>query len=155
MEWALPPVIKIYEALGAIADGRVKLDSDTAKVYSSSGNKHYDVIYDAEAKAISSNDNGSYWQGYLGYPAIAFLMAKQIISHDPKVGEWLKGFHWKDINTQFKNDFAQTENYIRDEMVKRGADLKKFDQYKEKVVEDLTQLKLSKLKTKAQPPKGY
>jgi hypothetical protein len=37
--WKLPPIIKVYEALGCIADGRIHVDGDSAKVYSSSGNK--------------------------------------------------------------------------------------------------------------------
>jgi hypothetical protein len=35
MKWQHPPIIKIYEALGAIADGRVEINGMTAKVYSS------------------------------------------------------------------------------------------------------------------------
>jgi hypothetical protein len=35
MKWRHPPLIKIYEALGAIADGRVEVNGMTAKVYSS------------------------------------------------------------------------------------------------------------------------
>jgi hypothetical protein len=80
MKWKTPPDTKIYEALGTVADGRVKVEGNTAKVFSSSGNKHYDVEYDPKASAIMANDNGSYWNGYLGYPAIAFLMATNVIT---------------------------------------------------------------------------
>jgi hypothetical protein len=62
--WARPPIIKMYEALGAIGDQRVHVDGATAKVFSSSGNKHYTVRYDRENGAITANDNGSYWVGY-------------------------------------------------------------------------------------------
>src|ERR1700733_3253094 len=62
MKWKQPPVIKIYEALGAVADGRVEVSGDTAKVYSSTGNKFYDVTYDPAEQAIMTNDNGSYWK---------------------------------------------------------------------------------------------
>ncbi len=34
MKWKHPPIIKIYEALGAVADGRVKISGDSAQVYS-------------------------------------------------------------------------------------------------------------------------
>lgn len=74
MKWKLPPKIKIYKALGVIGDARIKLDSDKAIFTSSEGNKKYDVMYSKEENAIMANDNGSYWQSYLGYPAIAFLM---------------------------------------------------------------------------------
>jgi len=46
MKWKHPPIIKIYEALGSVADGRVEVSGNTAKVFSSSGNKFYVVSYD-------------------------------------------------------------------------------------------------------------
>jgi hypothetical protein len=39
MLWQPTPRVKIYEALGAVVDGRVHIDDVTARVYSSSGNK--------------------------------------------------------------------------------------------------------------------
>ena len=75
MKWKVPPRVKVYEALGAIADGRVMEVSEMgARVKSSEGNKIYTVTYRVETNTINANDNGSYWQGYMGYPAIAFLM---------------------------------------------------------------------------------
>ena len=47
-KWKLPPRIKIFEALGAISDGRIKINGNTAKVVSSSGNKEYSVEYKPE-----------------------------------------------------------------------------------------------------------
>lgn len=62
MKWTQPPISKIYEAIGAVADGRVEVDGNTAKVYSSSRKKYYDVFYDPSKKAIMTNDNGSFWK---------------------------------------------------------------------------------------------
>jgi len=76
----MPPKVKIYEALGAVADGRVVVGNDNGEVSSSSGNKKYVVRWDAKNKAIMTNDNGTYWQGYLGYPAIAYLMACLVLN---------------------------------------------------------------------------
>ncbi|HEX7651537.1 MAG TPA: hypothetical protein VF439_02360 [Candidatus Paceibacterota bacterium] len=112
MKWEMPPDIKIYEALGAVADGRVEADGNAAKVYSSSGNKYYDVAYDAAEGAIMANDNGSYWKGYLGYPAIAYLMSTGVLPYDESLGALMKGVAWKDINTKFKNDFDKTLAFI-------------------------------------------
>jgi len=67
VKWKLPPIVKAYEALGAIGDGRVKLlDERRALVTSSAGDKTYEVETSADGREISSNDNASYWQGYLG-----------------------------------------------------------------------------------------
>jgi hypothetical protein len=94
MKWKLPPRIKIYEALGCIADGRMEVEGNMAKVYSSSRGKFYTVTYDPERQAIMANDNGSYWQGYLGYPSIAFLMHVGAIRFDHAYAEALEGVAW-------------------------------------------------------------
>jgi hypothetical protein len=102
--WKLPPKIKIYEALGSVADSRLEVMGNSAKVYSSSRGKYYTVTYDAAQQAIMCNDNGSYWQGYLGYPAIAYLLESGVISYDHDLAKLLGDIHWKDINQGFKND---------------------------------------------------
>jgi hypothetical protein len=77
VKWKLPPIVKVYEALGAIGDGRVRIeDSRVAFVTSSDASKTYEVETSADGREIASNDNASYWQGYLGYPAIAVLLAR-------------------------------------------------------------------------------
>ncbi len=43
MKWKHPSITKIYEALGAVADDRVLVSGNSAKVYSSSRNKFYNV----------------------------------------------------------------------------------------------------------------
>lgn len=153
MKWKHPPIIKIYEALGAVADGRINVDGHSAKVYSSSGNKFYEVSYDPEASSIMANDNGSYWQGYLGYPSVAFLMKKGAISYNDRMGELLKGVAWKDINQKFKNDFDKTLEFILTaKTIKEKEELRKFT---EKVMEEIVGLSLSLLGPKIKPPKGY
>lgn len=67
-----PPIEKILEAYTAIADGHVKLENDQALVTSSNEAKTYIVTF--HDNTYTSNDNASYWQGYLGYPGIAVLM---------------------------------------------------------------------------------
>src|SRR5258708_14649763 len=74
-QWKLPPLIKVYEALGAIGDGRVRIEDERrATVMSSDGSKTYEVETSADGREIASNDNASYWQGYVGYPSIAALI---------------------------------------------------------------------------------
>ncbi len=50
-----------------------------------------------------SNDNGSFYKGYLGYPAIGYLLLIGELDYSPIVAKKLKGLAWKDINQQFKN----------------------------------------------------
>jgi hypothetical protein len=155
MKWKLPPKIKIYEALGCIADQRIEITENEAKVYSSSRNKFYVVKYDAEKNAIMANDNGSYWVGYLGYPSIAFLMLKGIIKYNDKFTSALKDIKWKDINTQFKNDFEKTEEYIKGIMVEKGFQQEEFNAEIEQISEQIKKLNLEKLGKRIAPPQGY
>jgi hypothetical protein len=107
--WKLPPPIKIYEALGAIADGRVRLDDQQRwLVTSSEGDKTYEVEVSDDGHEISSNDNASYWQGYLGYPAIAVLLMRGLYRPPANVIDALAGIPWKEINRRFKNDYDKT-----------------------------------------------
>lgn len=90
MNWKIPPIEKIPEAMGCIADNRIEISGNEAKVYSSSRGKYYSVKYSPEENAIMANDNGSYWIGYCGYPSIAFLMLKGVIKYHPKIAEAFK-----------------------------------------------------------------
>ncbi|MGC9602997.1 MAG: hypothetical protein ABSF47_00815 [Minisyncoccia bacterium] len=155
MRWKLPPKIKIYEALGTLGDGRLEISGNSAKVRSSSGNKFYSVAYDPKANAITSNDNSSYWVGYLGYPAIAFLLSKGVIDYKPKFAEALGGIPWKEVNTKFKNDFEKTEGYIKDVLKKKDIDVGRFSEEIEKIYGEIKKLKLNKLGITPKPPAGY
>lgn len=107
--WKMPPMAKIYEALGAIGDARVRLDDAThASVVSSSGDKTYSVELDGTTHQISSNDNASYWQGYLGYPAIAVLILHGLYAPSPETLKALSGVPWKELNTRYRNDYGRT-----------------------------------------------
>ncbi len=155
MQWKIPPEIKIYEALGCLADGRIKEVDGELRVYSSSGQKFYTIIFDKKKNAIMANDNGSYWVGYLGYPAIACLMSIGELSFNQKYAESLKDIAWKDINTKNKNNFEKTLLEVREIMKKRGVNLKKFDQSVEQVLQEIKEKKFKLLGKKKQPPKGY
>ena len=153
MRWKHPPIIKIYEALGSAADGRVEVSQNSGKVYSSSRNKYYEVTYDPKSGAIMANDNGSFWKGYLGYPSIAFLMKIGVLPYEKYVGELLTNIPWKDINQKFKNDFDKTLEFILSSKTEtEKTNLKIFT---EKVDQEIKKLNPSLLGKKAKPPEGY
>ena len=103
----MPPVEKAYEAYSAIADGRVEMHADEgyAFVDSSDGAKTYEVAW--EDDVYSSNDNGTYWQGYAGYPVLAILILQGRL---PELGGEaladLAGVPWKQLNDAHKRDYA-------------------------------------------------
>ncbi len=153
MKWKRPPITKIYEALGSVADKRLEISGNSAKVFSSSGNKFYTVTYDKESESIMVNDNASFYRGYLGYPAIAFLLVIGELTYSHAVAEKLKGIAWKDLNQKFKNDFEQTVEYILstkspEERVEIEDEVKKIDQ-------QLQAKNYSLLGPKIKPPEGY
>lgn len=153
MKWKRPPITKIYEALGAVADGRVEMEGNAAKVYSSTRNKFYTVTYDPETNSIMANDNASYWQGYLGYPAIAYLMKIGVLDFEPRLGELLKGVVWKDINQKFKNDFAKALEHILSPLTPEQK--QNLETFAANISAQLAALNLSLLGPKTKPPDGY
>lgn len=153
MKWKQPPIIKIYEALGSLADDRVEISGNSAKIYSSSRNKFYTVTYDPKTQSIMSNDNGSYWKGYLGYPAIAFLMKIGILSYKTDLSDLLKDIAWKNINQKFKNDFDKTLEYIL--ASKSESEKKKLYDFATTVIREIEKMNLGYLGKKMLPPAGY
>jgi hypothetical protein len=153
--WKLPPKIKILEALGSLADSRLQVSGNRAKVFSSSRNKYYDVFFDPDSNSIMSNDNGSYWQGYLGYPAIALLLHLNVLKFNQVYADWLKGIKWKDINTKFDNDFEKTTVWIHKNIEDKGFDPQDLEREVDKIYSQLESLGLQMLGSKAKPPSGY
>lgn len=151
--WKPSPVIKIYEALGAVADGRVEVDGDTARVASSDRAKTYDVRHDPAAGSITANDNGSYWQGYLGYPGIAYLMECGVLAYDSGLTAGLAGVPWKELATEYRNDWAKVEKHVREDLAAKGVDLDRFDAGIAEISSGLEKLALTKLSPRQRPPK--
>jgi len=130
--WKLPPKIKVLEALGAIADGRVSVENDKARVSSSTGEKNYTVIFQPPDR-IKSDDNGSVFKGYLGYPAIAFLMLKGLLPYDEQLAEKLKGIPWKELNEKYK-DYRKVEFII---LKQRRLDQKRVETFEKEVLQGI------------------
>ena len=155
IKWNVPPRIKIHEALGAIGDKRIEVNGDTAKVHSSSGNKFYTVLYDPISHSLMVNDNGSYWKGYLGYPAIAYLMLIGKIHYTQEQADAFANIAWKDINTKFKNDFDKTLKYIHDTQKKKEIDTIRLEEEIDKIFKHVSENLPSILGKKTKPPEGY
>ncbi len=151
----MPPVIKIYEALGAIGDGRLEIEGDAAKLYSSSRGKFYTISYNPETMQIYANDNASFFAGYLGYPAISFLFAKGIVPHHEETAEALANIAWKDINQKNKNNFDKTLEEVNNILEARGLHSQTVALEVAEIMRQLDALDLQKPDKKTKPPKGY
>jgi len=125
--WKIPPPIKVFEAIGAIGDARVHAVDDGATrsvwdVISSDGSKTYRVEVSADGREISSNDNAWYGQGYLGYPAIAVLIARGTLAANPETIRLLTGIPWKELNRRYRNDYQRTTADVVRIVQERGGD---------------------------------
>lgn len=121
--WNQPPIAKVYEALSAVADGRVKIIGEmSAQVVSSGGDKTYAVKWSPDGREITSNDNATRWQGYLGYPIIAVLLLIGRLPYDPAVARWLTGVKWHDLNEKYKGNYDAAVDHVLDGLRQRGID---------------------------------
>jgi hypothetical protein len=122
--WKMPPIAKVYEAISAIGDGRLRIeDARHAFVTSSDGTKTYEVETSEDGREISSNDNASFWQGYLGYPAIAVMIARGLIRRPAEaVVRALADVPWKELNTRYRNDYDRTLAEVIAGAEERGCD---------------------------------
>ena len=121
--WKMPPLVKVYEALGALGDGRVQIiDDEHALVASSEGDKTYEVKTRDGGRELSSSDNASYWQGYVGYPAIAVLLFRGIIPLPAGASYALAGIPWNELNRRFKRDYAKTLAEVESRLKQAGHD---------------------------------
>ena len=142
--WKLPPRIKVLEALGSIADGRIVFLSEReARVTSSTGERTYTVKWNGD-RGIDSNDNGSVFRGYLGYPSIAFLMLKGILPYDEKLAKALKGIPWKRLNERYKS-YAKVEWIIKRKLERKGISPDEVDSYVRLVLEKIKEVRPYKL----------
>lgn len=121
----LPPEQKVHEAFSAIADGRVRFDSDRAEVISSDRKKLYTVTW--EGNLYTSNDNGSYWQGYAGYPMIAVFMLQGRLPLDRHIAGYFKGINWTELNARYKAKYDKAVAEVMERLRAEGVDTDRVD----------------------------
>jgi hypothetical protein len=147
--WKMPPIEKIHEAYGALADGRVRIEDGSAFVISSDETKKYAVIW--EGDTYSSNDNASYWQGYMGYPLIAVLMMRGLVPYDEAIAAYFQGINWKERNTAHRNKYAKVVAKIMEELRAKGVDCNRINAEIQKVYAALKSLDIGYKRGKKPP----
>jgi len=140
----LPPIEKIPEAYTAIEDDRVKLYDDYAEVKSSNGEKEYLIKW--KDKLYYSNDNSTYWQGYIGYPVIAVLMLKGNLSLNREVSKFFKDINWNKINKENKRDYRSSLEQVL--VGTTDKDRKIIDEEIDKVYKEIENLDIKLTKKK-------
>ena len=151
--WKLPPPAKVYEAFSAIGDDRVRLEEPgRATVRSSGGEKAYTVEWTDDLAAVTSNDNASYWQGYLGYPIVAVLIAAGKVRVDDAAPRVLAGIDWHALNERFKRDYDAAVGHVLDGLAQRGEDPELVRREVDSVMGQLAELKLERAGRGRRPP---
>lgn len=146
----MPQLEKIPEAWSAIADQRVEIGENEARVYSSDRTKFYTVTWDG--MRYRSNDNASYWQNTLGYPVIAVLMVQGKIPYNPEIAALFANIPWKEVNTRFKNKYKEALEYVLQQLADRQVDLKQVEAAMAADYAALEQLPVTLVKSKLRPP---
>lgn len=105
-----PPIEKIPEAYTAIEDNRIEIFNDYAVVKSSNLEKEYLIKW--KDHLYFSNDNSTYWQGYVGYPVIAVLMFQKKLSLNRDVSKYFRNINWNKLNKENKRDYKKSLEQI-------------------------------------------
>ena len=144
IELAQPPRIKFLEALGTIADRRITLlNQNEALVKSSEGDRIYKVYLDTENEIADSDDNGTKYRNYIGYPIIAMLIKQGKLPYDEELAEALKGIKWRTINEKYKS-YRKVEQVIKQQLKEKGIPPERIDNYIKQTQNQLTKYKLHK-----------
>ena len=130
------------EALGAIADGRVRKTEEGCKVISSERDKEYEVRI--KGQLVYSDDNGTKFRGYVGYPIISCLMLNNVLPFDQIYAEALKGIPWKKLNEEYKN-YARVEEVVFKVSEGRGVSKEELERFVYEVIAKLKSLHLRRL----------
>ena len=139
-----PPEIKVLEALGAIADNRIKIiNENECEVVSSEGDRVYKVVIKGDL--VSSNDNGTVYRNYVGYPIISCLMLLKKLPFDEKISNALKGIPWRKLNEEYKN-YARVEEIVFSIAKERGINKEELENFIKVVLNELGRLHLRKIR---------
>ncbi|MEM0001346.1 MAG: hypothetical protein QXS24_06180 [Desulfurococcaceae archaeon] len=140
-----PPRIKVLEAIGAVGDERISILSDIeASVVSSMGDKEYKVVVINEGNQVFrvySNDNGTIYRGYVGYPILAFMMVKDILPVDGEVLKAMTNIPWKELNERYQK-YSIVENIVLTRAEKMGVSRQIIDDYVNLVFKKLGLMKI-------------
>jgi len=143
-----PPSIKVLEAAGAIADGRVHLESERAvvrvyaKVVSSEGDRTYRVFVKKIINGYSaySDDNGTRFRRYVGYPIISVLMLMKALPRNRDVEEALKGIEWRKLNETYKRYSLVEEVILR--RIRNEHKINEIENFKNEVMSQLRSMQI-------------
>jgi len=140
-----PPRIKVLEAIGAVGDGRIRMvGANKALVTSSTSEKEYTVVAvkeGADTFRVFSNDNGTVFKSYIGYPIISLLILMGELPLDNTIAKALSGIPWKELNEKYQK-YAVVENTVVSRAERLGVPRTTIDEYVNIVYKKLSLIKV-------------
>lgn len=128
-----------------MGDGRIEvIDDKRAHVYSSEGDRRYTVYLDTDKGLAYSDDNGTVYRNYVGYPILAFLMYKGVLPKDDRLVQALKGIRWRQLNERYKKYYI-VERVVLNILKARGIDPETVKRYIDETYRELARINLYKL----------
>lgn len=136
----MPPRIKCLEALSAVWKGRVRRVGDGEfEVVSSRGERTYRVII--KGQSVFSDDNGTIYRGYIGYPIIAALIVLGILPNEERLGRAIADVEWATLNETLKS-YRKVEERVKAKARESGISSSDVDGYVETCMRELSKLSL-------------
>lgn len=144
-EWTMPVEVKVYEALAAVADGRVRLLGPTnAEAASSTGERVCTLAWSEDGRTYSSNDNASYWHGSMGYPIIAVAPARGQLTYDSAIAAQLAGITWKALVHAAGHDYVKALEVASRGVETAGGDRTAITKHAKAIYAGLAELRLER-----------
>lgn len=134
----IPPKAKIYEAFSALADERVMIEDQTAKVKSSNLKKEYSIKWNDHQ--ISSDDNATFWQGYPGYPVIAVWLKTKMISYDEDIVKHFGKINWNELNKKNNRDYDKGVNEILNKLAEENINTEYIEEQVDSIYEKIKEM---------------
>jgi hypothetical protein len=103
---------------------------------------------------VAANDNASYWQGYLGYPAVAVLLTVGALRADEAIVGLFAGVPWHELNARFKRDYDAVVDSVLTSLEERSADRARIVAEVDGVMAQLAALELARPARGRRPPQG-
>ena len=96
---------------------------------------------DPARRLAYSDDNGTRFRGYIGYPIIAALMLQGQAPLDERIARALEGIPWRRLNEHYKR-YILVEQYVKRVAARRGVQPSEIDRLISRVLGALRRLGL-------------
>ncbi|MEM4848567.1 MAG: hypothetical protein QXM55_02930, partial [Ignisphaera sp.] len=94
-----------------------------------------------DSRTVFSDDNGTKFRKYVGYPIIAFLMLRGILPFDENLAKALAGIPWRRLNEAYKN-YHLVEKIVLRKVKSAGIEEAYVQNFAENVLKRLALLRL-------------